>query len=122
MCYDNPLFVMCYDNQFWSVVEWLSASLSTEYTQPNRVRFTVSEIFSCCCVSIALTTKGCWFEVDRLPSDIVKCSTSNRKVPGSRLVANSMTSNDGMASRALDYNIASAQLKYGSSVMTWLAG
>ena len=65
-------------------------------------------------LSIALTqwSKGCWIEAVRLPSDIVKRSTSDRKLPvGGSLVANSMTSNDGIASRSLEMTLRRRAIK-----------
>ena len=72
---------------------------------PIQMIKSVELYFISVAVSIALTQllQGSWFEADWLPSDIVKYRGS--------LVANSMTSNDGMASRALEMTLRRRSIK-----------
>ena len=60
----------------------MSASLMSE-----KSSYIYTSEHGACCVSITLThcSKGCWFEADRLRSDIVKSSTSDRNIAGTRL-------------------------------------
>ena len=86
-----------------SLVKWLSAPICTA-AEPSSItsvsKLLMSEKYHTiyaisCCVYIVLTqySNGFWFEADWLPSDIVKCSTSDRKVAGLRLTGDKLNGN-----------------------------